>query len=261
MRNVRGLRTLITPAMETHMFTLNMARAPISDVRVRRALTAAFDYDAQAVYVWKRLGTIPRGFLPTRMKCFNNSIPVYKEDLFRARELLQQAGAGGARLSMNFTQGREDLKQAAVIFQDTLRNLGVTLDVRETPWPSLFEQQRRADGAPHMVTLIQSAFTADPTTMMESSFHSRNIEKPYNWSIFRNTEYDRLIDEARGTLDKTKRCEMLGRAQKIIYDEEPAIFFASPPRLETSRIRVKGYVPHPSDYFWSVKWYQLSLED
>jgi peptide/nickel transport system substrate-binding protein len=261
LRQNRGLKVILAPAIETDIFTMNTARGPLADVRVRQAVSLAFDYNAQAVNVWRRLGVLPRGFMPQGLECFNKAIPAQRQDLGRARELLQQANATNIRLVLAFTAGREDMKQAAAILQDGLRQLGPQLEVREIPWPTLFEMHKRADSAPNFGTLIMGAFTGDPASYLELNFHSRNIERPYNWSFWKHAEFDKLVDDAKQTLDKPKRCELLGRAQKILVDEAPALYAASPPKVETIRTRVKGYLPHPIDYYWSTRFYQMWLEN
>ncbi|MBM3450844.1 MAG: ABC transporter substrate-binding protein [Armatimonadetes bacterium] len=260
LRQNRGLRVILAPAIETDIFTMNSARGALTDTRVRQAISLAFDYNAQAFNVWRRLGVLPRGFMPQGLECFNKTISPQRQDMARARELLQQANATNIRLALAFTAGREDMKQAAAILQDNLRQLGPQLEVREIPWPTLFEMHKRADSAPNFGTLIMGAFTGDPASYLELNFHSRNIERPYNWSFWKNAEFDKLVDDAKQTLDKPKRCEMLGRAQKILVDEAPALYVASPPKVETLRTRVKGYLPHPIDYYWSTRFYQMWLE-
>ncbi len=255
------LRVIIAPAVETDIFTFNTTKPPLNDVRVRRALSLAFDYEAMARQVWRGYARVPRGFLPEAMECFDKSIAPQRQDLGRARELLQQAGVSNVTLTLAFTRGREDKRQAAQILQDAVRPMGVNIQIQETPWPTLFEMHKTGAGAPHMGSLIMGAFTGDPAGFMELNFHSRNIDRPYNWSFWKSDEFDRAVDDARATADKAKRCQVLGRAQKILVDEAPAIYVANPNKVETIRSRVRGYYPHPVDYYWSTRFYRMWLSE
>jgi peptide/nickel transport system substrate-binding protein len=256
-----GLRTIVTPAVETDVFTLNTGKPPFNDVRMRRAVSLAFDYEAMARQVWRGYGRVPRGMLPERMECFDKSIAPQRQDLARARELVQQAGATNTTITLAFTRGREDKKQAAQILQDALRGIGVNLQILEVPWPTLFEMHANRNSAPNIGSLIYGAYTGDPSGFLELLFHGRNIDRPLNWSFWKNEEFDRLSDEARATLDKTKRCQLFSRIQKILVDEAPAIYVSNPPKVETFRTRVKGYYPHPIDYYWSTRFYQMYLSE
>jgi peptide/nickel transport system substrate-binding protein len=255
------LRVIIAPAIETDIFTYNVTKPPLNDVRVRRAVSLAFDYEAMARQVWRGYGRVPRGFLPEGMECFDKSIAPQRQDLARVRELLQQANVSSGTITLGFTRGREDMKQAAAILQDTLRGFGLQLQVQEIPWPTLFEMHKTAATAPHVGSLIMGAFTGDPASFMELNFHSRNIDRPYNWSFWKNAEFDKLIDDARATPDAARRCGLLGRAQKILVDEAPAMYVANPPKVEAITARVKGYYPHPIDYYWSTRFYPMYLSE
>jgi len=56
-------------------------------------------------------------------------------------------------------------------------------------------------------------------------FHSTQaVSKGDNYVGYKNPELDKLIDEARRTVDEGKRMPMWQQAEKIIYEDQPYTF-------------------------------------
>ena len=55
-------------------------------------------------------------------------------------------------------------------------------------------------------------------------WHSSQTEKGSNFVGFKNTECDRLIEQAREEFDRTKRIELYRRFQAILHEEHPYTF-------------------------------------
>ena len=109
-----------------------------------------------------------------------------------------------------------------------------------------------------MSILEMGAFTGDPIYFLETCFHSKNIGAPYNWSFYKNEEFDKLLDEAKTISDADKRTELMAKAQQILVDDAPAIYYACPSKLEVISKRVGDYVLHPLDYYNFINFYAVS---
>jgi peptide/nickel transport system substrate-binding protein len=55
-------------------------------------------------------------------------------------------------------------------------------------------------------------------------FMSTNVPPQNNHFYYNNPEVDRLLNESESELDEEARLEMLKQVQKIISDDQPAIF-------------------------------------
>ncbi len=256
-----GLQFVAGPALETDIFSLNTRKPPLDNKQFREGLSYLFDYQTMAQRVLGGYGRIPRGFLPTGFECFNQKMKPMVHDPMRGRALIQQSGVTRASLIYNYTAAREDYRQAGLLLQDALRDLGIELRMQEFPFTTLIEQQQRVDTAPHMAPLAMGAFSGDPIFFLELNFHSKNMGGPYNWSHYQNLEVDGLLARARATADRAARCQMLGRVQEILVADAAAIFMVSPSKVEFIRKRVKGYRLHPLDFVWPVRFYELHLEE
>ncbi|SEH02551.1 peptide/nickel transport system substrate-binding protein [Nonomuraea solani] len=136
-----GVRTSDRPSFTTAVMLFNTAEGPTKDVRVRKALQKAVDYQG----LMKRLkgavmpasGIIPEGLLG------HVSGRVPKQDLAAATRLLQLAGYGPGgrplRLSLTYAEGEADEEVLVRRLRATLRQLNVTLDARAMHWNEQWE--------------------------------------------------------------------------------------------------------------------------
>jgi peptide/nickel transport system substrate-binding protein len=56
-------------------------------------------------------------------------------------------------------------------------------------------------------------------------FHSATPQPACNYTLYKNPEVDRLLDEAGATDDQAKKIENLKKANAIVMDDAPMWFF------------------------------------
>ncbi|MDP3794514.1 MAG: hypothetical protein Q8R13_01125, partial [bacterium] len=92
-------------------------------------------------------------------------------------------------------------------------------------------------------------------------WHSTQKRDPgLNLSLYENRAVDKLLEEARQTLDKEARSAKLQEFSKLIQEDVPALFLYTPYFLYPQREHVKGTEMHiialPSHRFADVSnWY------
>lgn len=92
-------------------------------------------------------------------------------------------------------------------------------------------------------------------------WHSSQVGlEGYNIANFNNKEVDQLLEDARLTSDTAKRQEYYKQFQKIVAEEEPAIFMYSPVYIYPQNTKLKGFAVKdillPSDRLANVQeWY------
>ncbi len=256
-----NLTVLKDKSLETDIFTFNTAKAPLNNKKFRQAISYAMDYESVAKSVLKGYGTVPRGFLAEGFEGFNEKIPPQTYDLEKAKQLLAESGVTQRSLTLHIMSGLPIQKNAAGILQDSLRQIGIDLKIEEKPWATLYEEHAKSETAPDMSVLNMGAFTGDPVTFLAQNFHSRNIGGPYNWSFWSNPDFDKLLDQAAATADKTEKNKLLAKAQEILVEDAPAIYFANPGKVEAINSRFTGYVLHPLDYYYTIWFYDLRVKE
>ncbi len=60
---------------------------------------------------------------------------------------------------------------------------------------------------------------------------------------FKSEKADKLIEEARLTVDRNKRMELYGEVEAIVNDECPLIYTHAVPLTSAGNKRLKGYKP------------------
>ncbi|GAA3667268.1 ABC transporter substrate-binding protein [Nonomuraea antimicrobica] len=144
-----GLRTSDRPSFTTAMMLFNTAEGPMKDIRVRKAVQKALDYQGvvQALKgsVMPASGVIPEGLLghvPARAP---------EQDVATATRLLQQAGygPGGTPLRLRLTYGEGEADEQVLVrrLRAALQPLNITLEARGMNWNAQWElgKQRGQD--------------------------------------------------------------------------------------------------------------------
>src|SRR5438067_1930742 len=141
------------PAIQLRTIPLNMIRTPLTDIRVRQALIAAFDYDGYTNF-YKGFGRPANSPIPPQFPGWDSSLPYAKQDLAKAKQLLDAAGVKqGTQMRMVTVQGLNYESFAGTIFQSALSKIGIDLKVEAPPWPQIPPQMANNASSPPMTFL------------------------------------------------------------------------------------------------------------
>ncbi|MEZ3434546.1 MAG: ABC transporter substrate-binding protein [Lachnospiraceae bacterium] len=253
-----NIDVLTQGSLQTNIFTFNTQKAPFTDPLVREAVTLAMDYEGVKNNVYNGKATIPTGFMPALFAEHNGEIKEQAQDLEKAKELMKQSGIGECSITVHLCEGSDDQVQMAQILQSNLAEIGITLEIKVMPWLSMVEENSSPETAPEMSALNMGAFTGDGVFFLKQNFHSMYSGQPYNWSFYENPEFDRVIDEAAATVDEEEKQELLNQAQQILADDCAALYIVSPDSVEAINNHYKGFKIHPLDYYYSIRFYQLT---
>lgn len=246
-------------SLQTNIFTFNTQKAPFDNLLVRQAVTMAMDYEGVKNNVYNGYATIPAGFMPSLFKEHNDEIPEESQNMEKAKELMEQSGVGPCNISVHLCEGSDDQVQMAQILQSNLAELGITVEIKVMPWLSMVDENASPDTAPEMSALNMGAFTGDSVFFLKQNFHSVYSGQPYNWSFYENSEFDALLDQAAATVDENKKKDLLDQAQQILVDDCAALYIVSPESVEAINNTYKGFKIHPLDYYYSIRFYQLTI--
>lgn len=78
-------------------------------------------------------------------------------------------------------------------------------------------------------------------------FHSSSVPPGFNGAFYENPEVDRLLDEARSTLDAEARRALYAEAIGIIWQDAPWLFLYSEIQVTAVRSNVTGFIIHPDE--------------
>jgi peptide/nickel transport system substrate-binding protein len=238
---------------------LNTTKPPLDNVKVRQALTYAFDYQA-IIDFYEGYGTTPGGPVPADFP--GAGVPGFEPfamDLERAQQLLQESGvdAAGTTLSFIVPSGFADFLFGATVLQNGASQLGFEVEITEVPWAQMLELYKSDETAAHLTDFAQTPYSLDPIQYLRPFYYSDGF---YNMCKYANPTVDGLIDEASVTVDETQRQQLLAQAQQTIRDDAVCIWGCTPRLVDAVPDYIVGYHMDITDYRWATKFYPIRVK-
>ncbi len=212
-------------------FVWNTKSPYFSDRRVRRAMSYAFDHERMLETTCHGLYTACTGnFHPTSWMATKKPLEPYRQNLDRAEALLDEAGwvdrdndgirereINGQSVPFEFTvlcSQQPVALEICSLLQQSLDRIGVRVNVKPTEFTVLQQDllDKRFDAA-----FGGWGTGADPDT-------SSNIwatGEGRNFGSYSNPEVDRLFEEARTELDRSRRAEKYAKIHELLWEDQP----------------------------------------
>jgi len=220
----------------------------MDDVRVRKAISLAFDYPPMATGVYRGHAVQAQGPLAHSMPYHNDSLTMYQQDLDQAAELLAEAGypGGGIELDLLIVAGQPYGIGASQILQQGLAEIGVTLNVQELTWATLLGRiQSRENPAP-MFTFYDFPGYPDPDASLYLKYHTSQQEIGYNGTFWGDDETDTMLETARYSSDQAEREQIYMDFQQRLFDDHVAVWLVNPNWINVRRSWVTNYEYDPT---------------
>ncbi|MSU65124.1 MAG: peptide ABC transporter substrate-binding protein [Opitutus sp.] len=231
--------------LATFFLRFNLAKPPLNDARVRRALSLAIDRE-RFVRDVMRGHQLPAGHLtPPDTAGFTAKTDV-KFDLPAAQKLLAEAGfpegRGFPRIEILYNNTEANRLISEALQQMWRKGLGVDIGLINQESKVWADSMRARDYQIARMAWIGDYL--DPSSFLELM----TGESGNNMTGWQNPEYDRLYAEASQTLDPIRRYQLYQRCEEIIAAESPIapIYFYT--RNNLVRPEVKGWCGNLLDY-------------
>ena len=139
----------------------------------------------------------------------------------------------------------EAARWAAKVKED-MAHVGVEMELQQVEWAAFLK--RLTDHEFDAATLLWSSEArGDPTQL----WHSSGIAGGSNYISYKNPVADKLIEDARVTLDAPARDALYRKFGAILHDEQPYTFMYVRPELDLLNKRIKG--ARPNLYLWQFE--------
>jgi oligopeptide transport system substrate-binding protein len=224
--------------LQTAFLRLNCSRAPLDDVRVRRALSLAIDREQLARHV---VQCEQPAFSLTPPNCFGYTAGVgTTTDVSTARRLLGEAGfpdgKGFPPLELPFYVFHGTEQPVVETIQQMWRtNLGISVALVKQEMKTVISARRTGDF--HILNSSWIGDYLDPTTFLD--LLRTNVSN--NGTRWSNREYDALLDQASRIQDSATRFDLLRRAEALMLAESPVIPLYYHPSRTLRHAAVKGW--------------------
>ena len=120
-----------TAPANTYYFWMNATTAPFNKLKVRQAVNYAIDRNAMQRLVWGGLGRSTQNVLPPTYPSYKK-LNLYPHNLSKAKQLIQQAGAHGAKVTV-WTRQVSDALDAAQYYTSVLNSIGLDAKLNSLP--------------------------------------------------------------------------------------------------------------------------------
>ncbi|GAA3721507.1 peptide/nickel transport system substrate-binding protein [Spinactinospora alkalitolerans] len=208
------------------VLALNNSRAPLDDVRVRRAVNHAVDREALLDTVWAGHGTLIGSMVPPTDPWYQG-LSGYEHDPQRARELLAEAGQEDLALEFRVPNLPYAVASAQVI-QSQLRQVGITAEIDVLEFPARWLEEVFT-GQDYDMSVIQHTEPRDIVTFGDPDYYWR-----YDSPELR----DLLAEADRGS--EEQQVAAMREAARLLHDDAAAVFLYLQPNLILAHEDVLG---------------------
>ncbi|TWT96710.1 Oligopeptide-binding protein AppA precursor [Botrimarina colliarenosi] len=229
----------------------NLKSPLFEDLRVRQAMAYAMNYDEMVNDLCYGLYPQCWGiYHPDAWMFPKDPAPLYKQDLDKAEDLLDEAGwadsdydgvrdkeINGEIVPFEFTlmvSNKPDRIAICNLFRECLDSIGIRCNIASLE-AAVF--QERVQDKNFVAEYSGWGAGADPYT-------NKNIfgtGEGRNYGSYSNPEVDRLFDEGEVEFDREKRAEIYGKIHKLIFADQPYLFLHTRSSFYGFNKRLRGY--------------------
>lgn len=229
-------------------FTMNAARAPFDDIRVRKAIAYAVNHDEAVKVLMDGDGQVGGHLLPGPWSISEEELaqqPGYGKDIeanrAEAKRLLAEAGhPDGFESTLIARKGAGTHEARALLLADQLAKVGIKLTLRIQESAEYFETMKNRNF--DIATNVISALSSDPDFMI-GSFHTS--DGALNYTGIRSDEVDQLFLAQSQETDPAKRAKLSRQLELATMNLFGTVVLYFKGKFVATSSRVQNYVMHP----------------
>lgn len=250
----------VGPSPSIEQIRMNHGRPQFQDRAVREALYLAIDKKTIIDKVYYGLPATAESYLPQQSWAYNPDLPPHEFNPEKAIEILDAAGwkigtdgireKDGVKLafSNSTTAGNQVREQAQQLIQQTWRDIGVALEIKNLPaavvWGD-FSRESQYDSQ-----MVGITFGRGPDPDVTTSFASTAIPvkggSGGNNAQYENSEVDVLLKQGVETIDRDQRKSIYQRLQLALLDDLAMLPLFQYANLEGTKKGLVGYAANPN---------------
>lgn len=217
----------VSPQLSTYYYGYNLSKPPFKDnAPLRRALSMAIDRERLTQLVTGR-GELPAyGWVPQGVDQYSSQSPDWaqlgsEERVAEARRLYAQAGYSERkplRTEIRYNADESHTRIALAIQAMWKEHLGVEATLVGEEFKVLLQNINQAD----VTQVFRSSWIADYNDAYTFAQYLKS-DFGLNLPRYRNTEYDRLVNQAAAEVDRARRQSLLEQAEALMLDDQPII--------------------------------------
>ena len=216
----------------------NTQQAPLDNPKIRQAIAYAVDRQKIVTQLLLDQARLAHSILPPESWAYSPGHQ-YGYDPAKAKQLLQEAGYKNEPIVFKYGSGSAAVSQYSQAIQNSLTEIGLNVQIETLDRPTIVSQL--AQGQFQMYTGQWIGGNQDPI-FMRNLFSSAMIPSAVvpccNRGRYKNSEVDKLVEDAMNEIDKAKAKEMHVRTWQVVSEEMPMLPLWYPANIVVSNKRI-----------------------
>jgi peptide/nickel transport system substrate-binding protein len=206
---------------------LDVKKAPLDDVHVRRALAYCFDYDQLTTTLFPDTVQMV-GPVNTALPGFNPDVFQFHRDITKAKaELALSKYATNItkyKISLHWCAEVPDEEKGSMLFMTNAAEIGIDVESVKTPWTSMVQEASSLETKPHIMYISAAAAYPEAGSLLINRYHSKQALTWWQNEALLNTTLDTAMEDALKITDYNMRMAKYKAIQKDIVNICPSIF-------------------------------------
>ncbi|ESR23764.1 ABC transporter substrate-binding protein [Lutibaculum baratangense] len=211
-------KPLIVQTERVGYFAMNSTKAPLDDVRIRRAIALAIDKEGIVEGILAGGEQVVGELVSPAHFGWVGDIEPFSYDPEEAKSLIAEVGEA-AKTPMKLATSPVFDQKIVQAIQQMLTEVGLNVEIEMTDMATWLRNQQVSNEEAPMLTFSRwSCACQDADGIMFPLLRSGQ-----SWSRWSSDEVDALLDRGRSSLDEAERLEAYGALHELVKEEVPLI--------------------------------------
>jgi peptide/nickel transport system substrate-binding protein len=243
-----AFKVLIAQTGEWQPFTMRVDSPPFNDVRVRQAFRLIVDRNQMVEQVLSGQGRVANDMYSPYDPAYDTSLPQRHQDLEQAKSLLKSAGHSGLSVELVTADVFQGVVAAAEVFAQQATGAGVKVNIRKVDTGTFY-------GPNYLKWTFAQDFWATREYLPQVSQGSLPTS-PFNETHWADPTFIKLINQARATVDESKRNQILQEAEALEYNKGGYIIPYFSNQIDAYSAKLTGFIPPKSGFPLGNYWFK-----
>jgi len=228
---------------------MNTTKKPFDDIRVRQAINYAINRPAIVKAIYAGLGKVAKNPIPPTMWSYNDAVKDYSYNPKKAKALLKEAGLANGFDTNIWAMPvprpyNPNGRKVAEAMQADLAKVGINAKIVSYDWGTYLQKTKM--GEHDMALLGWTGDNGDPDNFLFTLLSKAAANTPAsNIAMWKNDEFNKLVEDAKITTDVAKRTALYKKAQVVFKREAPWVTIANSVVVEPMAKKVNGFKLDP----------------
>jgi peptide/nickel transport system substrate-binding protein len=210
------------PGQMTDAFVVSATSGPLTNPKVRQALSMALDRQAIVSNVYDGAALMPRwlanpgtfGYGTSVFNAAYDSSPVLNQNLAQAKKLAKEAGVAGQTITIGTSSELASISAETGAYQQAAEAIGLKVvlkSVSAADYINFFTSAAARKGIDGFITVNYGDY-ADPAALLSTLALPGGDQ---NYDGFSNPQMTSLLDSARTTANPDQRAQLVAKAEEL----------------------------------------------